>query len=263
MSEYDDKILIDYLENQLDNVTRRQIDAVLAHDSALKQRLQALTEGPDLFKQAFAATLSTALPPGPMNTIMAAQMPKPTKTTPVRFTWTRFTWAIAASLAFLVIGSGLGYFLRPLAPPSLNTLASIEQIDWVDAVAAYQALYERGTLEHISGSGSSADLERVWKILDQHFELPDLTAMGLELKRAQPLRYGDRPLIQIAYLPNQGKPIAYCIHPINESDSEPASGRSLGLNFVEWKRNGFGHVVIGEADTDYLQQMASLIYKNS
>jgi hypothetical protein len=76
------------------------------------------------------------------------------------------------------------------------------------------------------------------------FGVPDLGSVGLDFKRAQLLGFGERPLIQMAYLPPQGKPAALCVLPIVDRADSTAKGRRMeNLSIVTWQKQGLSYVL--------------------
>ncbi|WP_322103314.1 anti-sigma factor [Paraburkholderia sp. J41] len=118
---------------------------------------------------------------------------------------------------------------------------------WVGAAAGYQQLYSRETLEYVD---SNADLTK--KTLDQlrtrdglALSIPDLSAQGLTFKRVQRLRFGDKALVQIVYLPQHGAPVALCVVKDARTDQPPAQRRIGNMNVVMWRRSQLGYALIG------------------
>jgi hypothetical protein len=66
----------------------------------------------------------------------------------------------------------------------------------------------------------------------------------------QRLRFNDRPLIQIVYLPDKGGPVALCAIKDANPDQDVASQRVDDLNLVTWRRAGLAYALIANNDVD-------------
>ncbi|MEQ5842243.1 anti-sigma factor [Paraburkholderia acidicola] len=135
---------------------------------------------------------------------------------------------------------------------------------WVVAAAGYQQLYSRETLEYVDGN---ADLSK--KTLDEirsedglAVNIPDLRAAGLTFKRVQRLRFGDKALVQIVYLPQQGAPVALCVMKETKPDQAVAERRIDSMNVVTWRQAELGYALIGKSDQVDLATLAKRISGN-
>ena len=135
---------------------------------------------------------------------------------------------------------------------------------WVAAAAGYQQLYSRDTLEYVDGN---ADLSK--KTLDEirgedglAVNIPDLRAAGLTFKRVQRLRFGDRALVQIVYLPQQGAPVALCVMKETKPDQAVAEQRIDSMNVVTWRQAELGYALIGKPGQVDLATLAKRISGN-
>ena len=153
--------------------------------------------------------------------------------------------AIAASalLAAVIAGVG-GWQIGRTSSSSPSTPAATE---WVQAVLDYQILYTRATLEQVKSDPDrrASDSQRLSQALGAPLEIPDLSDDGLEFKRGQILGLNDQPVVQIVYLPVFGSPVAYCLSPQPGPDRPIQVGTDRGLDYVTWRRNGLGHVLVG------------------
>lgn len=115
---------------------------------------------------------------------------------------------IAASLSFLVIGSGLGY----LARPTKSTLSASAQI--CDLEAQYMSLYSEKSL--LDGVNSPATLQqglpRAAKNIGLHLTTQQLLP-DAELMMVRMLCYDSASIAQIAWFHVKYGPMALCIYP--------------------------------------------------
>jgi hypothetical protein len=129
---------------------------------------------------------------------------------------------------------------------------------WVEAVANYQALYVRETLDQ--AADSPAKLASLSSGFDDEQRrslfVPDLRAVDLEFRRVQRLGYGDAPLIQMVYLPPSGKPLALCVLPVNRADAAVQARTIDSMSVASWRRRGLAFVLAADMPQTRLTQLA-------
>jgi anti-sigma factor RsiW len=216
-----DEELVAYLDHELPLDRRREIDAGLETDAALRHRLAALDVDADTLKAAFG-TLAN----GPSIELLRSRIDDELRRLEAAPRANRWLRAAAA----LLLGAGTGY-------GASIALGHTKDGGWRDAVAAYQALYTTETLA----------------------SLPDDTETQRRLKRAQLLQFEGRPLGQFSYLDASGAPVAFCISRTLEQDSRAETGRFRGLAAVFWSKGGYGFVLIGAAPIETLQRAAAAL----
>ncbi|MFL9874493.1 anti-sigma factor [Paraburkholderia megapolitana] len=213
-----------------------------------------------------AAQKDSTPQPGANDPVMP-QVPGVAATAPVR---SRLRFAPAwLAVAFVAGAFVCGAVLRlgPGAAAGLQS-ASVESAgsarSWVVAAAGYQQLYSRDTLEYVDGN---ADLSK--KTLDEirsedglAVNIPDLRAAGLTFKRVQRLRFGNKALVQIVYLPQQGAPVALCVMKETKPDQAVAERRIDSMNVVTWRQAELGYALIGKPDQVDLAALAKRISGN-
>ncbi len=138
---------------------------------------------------------------------------------------------------------------------------------WVDAIAQYQSLYVRETLTGtIQSSVQAQGIVRAFAQSSQlpDFMTPDLSSQGLIFQRAQRLNFDNIPLLQIVYLPAEGRPLALCAMPAiplklvpTADSSQPLA--SHGMTSSYWQRNGLAWVVVADWSPERLQTLVSQI----
>ncbi|MEO0937672.1 MAG: anti-sigma factor [Pseudomonadota bacterium] len=241
--DYSDADLVAYLDGAAPEELCREIEADLAQDAALAQRLADLHVPMDVLKAGFDALLETA--PPFMDT---AEAPAPARPAPRRRTaglWAggAFATGLAAGLAIAVF-AGLGTF--PPADPAPP--------GWKAVVATYQSLYAPQTL-----GPAPAEAEAAAQLAQASAALGlDLSALpepeGLEFRRAQVLAFGEKPLIQIAFAGPGGVPVALCILPASGPAPKPMTAEALqGLAAASWNEGGFAYLLIGGNDASAIQ----------
>ncbi|MEX3823665.1 anti-sigma factor, partial [Paraburkholderia sp. BR14262] len=77
--------------------------------------------------------------------------------------------------------------------------------------------------------------------------VPDLSSAGLTFKSVQRLRFHDKPLVQIVYLPRSGPPIALCVMKDARPDEAVASRTVDSMGVTTWRQNELTYALIGQA----------------
>jgi hypothetical protein len=73
-----------------------------------------------------------------------------------------------------------------------------------------------------------------------------LSAAGLTFKRVQRLRFNNKPLVQIVYLPKEGAPIALCVMKEVKPDAAVADQKVASMTVVTWRQAELGYALIGQ-----------------
>jgi anti-sigma factor RsiW len=135
---------------------------------------------------------------------------------------------------------------------------------WVAAAASYQQLYSRDTLANVE-----ADPALVAKTTAQIHDhdglvvpIPDLSAYGLTFKRVQRLRFNDKPLIQMVYLPERGAPVALCVMKEPKPDVGTATQQVASMTVVTWRQSELGYALIGPRDSVDLNALSNTVYSH-
>jgi hypothetical protein len=78
----------------------------------------------------------------------------------------------------------------------------------------------------------------------------------------QRLRFKDKPLVQIVYLPQQGAPIALCVMKEGKPDTTIAERRVESMNVVTWRHADLSYALIGKPEGTDLPALAKRISDN-
>ncbi|QIE27324.1 hypothetical protein SBC1_52400 (plasmid) [Caballeronia sp. SBC1] len=162
-------------------------------------------------------------------------------------------------VAFLAGAFACGLVLRlgPGLGPASNASASLASVGmglsvspWVMAAASYQQLYSRETLANVDPD-TTLSIKTVKQIRQDDglaLRIPDLSASGLTFKRVQRLRFNNKPLVQIVYLPEKGAPIALCVMKEVKPDAAVADQRVASMTVVTWRQAELGYALIGQPE---------------
>jgi hypothetical protein len=121
---------------------------------------------------------------------------------------------------------------------------------WITAAASYQQLYSRETLANVD-SNPDLSIKTVNEIRQDDglaLRIPDLSAAGLTFKRVQRLRFNNKPLVQIVYLPEKGAPIALCVMKEVKPDAAVTDQRVASMTVVTWRQAELGYALIGQPE---------------
>lgn len=133
---------------------------------------------------------------------------------------------------------------------------------WIVAAASYQSLYTHDTVAQLQPDpdATSAIVNDIHH--DDHLamQIPDLRSVGLTFKRVQRLRFHDKPLVQVVYLPAKGAPVALCVMKEANDDQAPTARRIDGMDVVAWRRGQLGYALIGAPDNIDLNALAKQLY---
>jgi anti-sigma factor RsiW len=241
----DEVTLRAYVDAELSTGERQSVEVALAHSSELRLQLEAMKASCLPYQAAFDAQAMPAMPEALQKQLMAMSAIASVPSQPVqklpqlpRRSWLTFAgggFALAASFA-----AGLA------VKPSWFTSKPVDDVaQWAKAVASYQAMYVRDTVERVSDTEANA--KRVVTDFQSQsqavLQIPDLSKVGFEFKRIQRLAFEDKPLIQMAYLPKQGKPAALCVMKSSRPQDVDATVRQLeNLSIVTWARGELSYV---------------------
>ncbi|VVE88648.1 anti-sigma factor family protein [Pandoraea bronchicola] len=153
--------------------------------------------------------------------------------------------------------AGNGGLTTASAPPP----KSPQGTTWVRAAAEYQQLYARDTIASVRVDDS--DTERTVNDIRQNDKLdinvPDLRSQGLTFKRVQRLRWQDRALVQMVYLPQTGDPIALCVVRDPRPDQGVAEQQIDRMGVVTWRKGQVGYALIGAPGSVDLKGVAKAL----
>ncbi|MEH5013777.1 anti-sigma factor family protein [Phytobacter diazotrophicus] len=248
---YSDEAIVAWLDGEMQASDAERFEVALGQDEQLAARTEMLRLNQTDIASAFAPLLNEA-PHSRLEAQLANVLAQPPETT-VRATGVSRRALIAASLSFLVIGSGLGYLARPA------TRAQGESEKIRDLEAQYMSLYSAETLLDADSSPSALQrgLTRTAQDIGLQANEQQLVLSGAELKMVRMLRYDSTSIAQIAWMHADYGPMALCISP----DSKPASPelnheQRHKMNLVWWHSGRYQFVLIGRNPASQLKQNA-------
>jgi anti-sigma factor RsiW len=268
----DDILLMAYVDGELPPHQREEVERELRTSPDVAERVALLQASRLPYSDAFAAQKlppveemaraakaktveSVATPDVSVNDPVVPRAPGSPSSSPIR---SRLRVAPAwLGVAFLAGAFACGLVLRlgPGVSPASNAGASLASVGmgvspWVMAAASYQQLYSRDTLAYVD-TDANLSIKTVKEIRQDDglaLRIPDLSAAGLTFKRVQRLRFNNKPLVQIVYLPEKGAPIALCVMKEVKPDAGVADQRVASMTVVTWRQAELGYALIGQPE---------------
>ncbi|MNZ53063.1 hypothetical protein D3C78_709300 [compost metagenome] len=249
---YDDDAIVAWLDGEMDRADAQAFEQQLNSDEQLATRTAELMKSNQDYPGAFAPLLDdapTARMQAKLNAYLDDQSTK-------RAGVSRRA-LIAASLSFLVIGSGLGYLVRP------SEEIHDENGHIRDLEAQYMSLYSAETLLDLDSSPSvlQKGLARTAQDIGLHVNEDQLALQSAELKMVRILRYESTSIAQIAWIHADYGPMALCISPLEQkSRTEITREMRHGMNVAWWNSRGYQFVLIGRNPASQLQDSARQLH---
>jgi anti-sigma factor RsiW len=283
MQQHSDEALVAYLDGELDNDERRQVDAWLEADPAVRDRLMALAQAGELVRGAYADIVNEPVPhrliAAARGTEAAAQaapqeaeilvLKRPGRAAaPLPDRRWQIGLAAAAGLFGVIFGGAGTYFgmglLNPVSPAAERQLAAAAANNiWLDNAAGYYKLtVSAGDTMLIDVPASNDPREALQKIsqsLPQQVRLPDLKPWGLTFRGARLVVVEGRPAAQLVY-GTDNKAIGLLTLVIGASkqpDIPPTFDRRQDVNLLYWRHQGRAYALAGQTDIGYLWGIAN------
>ncbi|EMM0838423.1 hypothetical protein RVV06_004484 [Enterobacter ludwigii] len=251
---YNDEAIVAWIDGEMCHADAQKFEEQLRRDEHLSGRTAELMKSNADYPGAFAAMLDDA----PLEKMQArlAELPDPKPATPAGVSRRAL---IAASVSFLVVGSGVGYGLRPAFAPS-DENAHIRDLE-----AQYMSLYSVETLLDMDSAPHvlQRGLERAAQDIGLELQASQLILHGAELKMVRMLRYETTSIAQIAWINADYGPMALCISPAEQTTTAAQHEQRHDMNLVWWQKAGYQFVLIGRNPLPQLrgsaEQLQSLI----
>lgn len=251
---YNDEAIVAWIDGEMCHADAQKFEEQLRRDERLSGRTAELMKSNADYPGAFAAMLDDA----PLEKMQArlAELPDPKPATPAGVSRRAL---IAASVSFLVVGSGVGYGLRPAFAPS-DENAHIRDLE-----AQYMSLYSVETLLDMDSAPHvlQRGLERAAQDIGLQLQASQLILHGAELKMVRMLRYETTSIAQIAWINADYGPMALCISPTEQTTTAAQQEQRHDMNLVWWQKAGYQFVLIGRNPLPQLrgsaEQLQSLI----
>jgi len=271
MQKPSDEVLIAYLDGELDADKANEVATAIASDPVLAREAQALAETAAALRAAFDDVLHEPVPErllaaarGELGGDKVLKFPEPRRRAvaqPVA-SWRR--WAalpVAASVACLIVGSGLGYLVAT-QPPIGGTVPPSDQAvavnsNWLDNVAGYHKMLVNAGSNDVALVDIPADPQHAGNgklALPQDFHLPDLKPWGLTYQGGRVLFIEGRPATQLFYTTDNKAlgPVTVVVANTSLADKAPTPEQRGEINLLWWRHHGHEYAVVGTANHGYL-----------
>ncbi len=237
-----DLTLMAYADGELLPDQAAHVEAMIAAQPALRQIVNEHRETTALLRQAcseqfYAQGGLTFLRPRPA---------------PRRRTFAG--WAVAATVAG-ILGFGAGHLW-----PFGNEASARDRL--VSEIAEYHDVFSRETAHLVEIPASRADELKDWlsERIGRNIGIADLTGMGLHFAGGRMLVVDGRPVAELMYTRDGGRPIALCIteaqRPIPSDSGTVRIDRKGDLSLASWYQGQHAFVVVGNADETLLRDIA-------
>jgi anti-sigma factor RsiW len=258
----DDAQLLAYVDGGLSPEDRNAVEAQLRESAEAREKVALLRASRVDFADAFA---QQSLPPVPdslklkIDEMVRAQraresndpvLPPDGKTPsePVRSRLRGVPVWLAAACVAGAFACGLFVQSGPLAGGGMR-MAANDVSPWVAAAVGYQKLYTRDTVAYTEEDAAAAakivkDIRSDDKLA---LRVPDLTSAGLTFKSVQRLRFNNKPLVQIVYLPQNGAPVALCVMKDSKPDQPVATKTVDAMDVATWRQAELSYALIGKS----------------
>lgn len=287
----DDALLMAYVDGELSSQQNQELERLIDASPDLAQRVSRLMASCLPYEEAFARQNVPPVPESLKLSIAAlaaqhtagstAGNPKAAATSSAaekadsgfarlfaflqpKFAWPALTFVAGAACYALVLQ--VGAFSGALKPGFDASAPAVAQTSpWVQQAAAYQHLYTRETVAY-GAQPSDAVTKTLADIRDIDglaLRVPDLSSAGLTFKRVQRLRFNNKALIQLVYLPANGAPVALCVMKEPKPDQAIAQQSVAQMNVVTWRQSELGYALIGEPEGVDLNAVARLVADRS
>lgn len=241
-----EQTLIAYVDGELDPAEVLELEDHLARDPSLRARVQDYRDGAALLRAACAENFYA-------DGMAHLLLPRREAPAPIRRAALRrpVVWAAAACLLAGVFGFGGGAYWSGTSASARDTLLT--------EVAEYHDVYARETKHLVELGTDRADELFAWlgERLNRPVSAPDLTAAGLHFAGGRMLVVGGKPVAELMYTRENGRPIAFCITPGDGKPSAMRVDERGHMRLVSWDDGRYTFVVVGEMDRASLQRVAS------
>lgn len=275
MRKLDDARLVAYLDGELDEAQYAEVEGALAEDAEIRARLVVLSEATTLVRRAFDDVLHEPIPARLLAAALgeasgssaapvagkviafpgAASLRNRASARFSRHPWASF--AVAASILGLVIGTPLGYLFAGGGPEAGVQVASANP-SWLDTLAGYHNLFiasadgaENAVFDVPAGSEK--------KELPVDIRVPDLKPYDLVFHGARRIVLDGKPAYQFFYGGADHHKPAITVFVTSSSRPEltPTFERRDGVNLIYWRHLGHGYAIAGQADRGTMSSLAN------
>jgi anti-sigma factor RsiW len=279
MQKHSDEALVAYLDGELDSIERGHVEAWLAADPAVRDRLAALAQSGELVREAYRDIVDEALPGRLIAAahgetagaatqeaeILVLTRPGRAAAPMLRRSWPIGLAAAAGlfGLFFGGVGTYLGMDLISPANPVIERQAAAKAADdvWLDNAAGYYKLMvnagDNMPLDVPATNDAREALQQ--KISLTQMRLPDLKPWGLTFRGARLVVADGRPAAQLVYTTDNKAigPLTLVIGTTKQPDIPPTRDHRQDVNLLYWRHQGHAYALAGQSDIGWLWGIAN------
>jgi anti-sigma factor RsiW len=235
-----DALLVAYVDGQLDPEASAKVEALLATDPPAARKVAMFRATATLLRGALNEPFRT----GPE---IAAALP-------LRRASPRHRRAVAASLAAAIVVGFCG-------GATWGGPARSERSVLLDEIAGDHQIYSRETKHLVEVPADQVDRLTAWlgRRIGRTLDVPDLTAAGLHFAGGRMLVFNERPVAELMYTRDLGRPIGLAVAQIVAGNAPINVDQRGGERLASWIKNGYVFVVVGEIDEPTVQNIAQRV----
>jgi anti-sigma factor RsiW len=267
MPRVDDVMLMAYVDGEVDATSAREIERAIASDPAIAARARAFRDSATLTRAAYADALHEPVPDRLIAALGAVGAPAAAATNVValprksRTTRQIVGWAMAASLAALVVGyGGIYYGKQSVRLPDGMQVVSVDR--WLDNVVEYYNVYAKNLSEKDRllvdfNAENIPELENWFgQRLNRKLAVPDLSAFGLAPQGGRFVIISGKPAAQFVYYSESGELVTLVIA-FNDAPQMYGQFATRGdVNIVHWRKAGYAYALVGKLEMEKLHKIA-------
>jgi len=177
-------------------------------------------------------------------------------------------WAMAASLATLVIGSGSTYWYVSGNPPLADGMQIVSSDRWLDHVSSFYDVYnaELKQDDRLLVDFKADDIPELSKWfsarLNRPLSVPDLSAQGFQPQGGRLLIINGKPAAQFLYRSDAGELVGFAIASSAGNYQPARTVRRHSVNMVHWRNNGYAYAFVGTIDLPRLEKLADKAWRD-
>ncbi len=239
-----DEDLQAFIDDELDEASRRRVEAALAGDPELGEAVARYREDKARILAVYGAGLEEPLPPH-----WIAMIEEPTG----RADWRRMGWGLTALAASFILVLGLTIAIRQQASPAGSDIVA-------QALAARANLVQPRTFIAIR-SAQDAHLQdaAMTKALDTTAKAPDLSRMGYRLVGIQVYSMPQRAF-ELVYRDRAGRAFTLYLRRSGSGAARFDQFVQNGVRICVWQDDVVGMVMAGKMSAAEMQRLATLAY---
>jgi anti-sigma factor RsiW len=269
MTRVDDVMLMAYVDGEVDVATARQIEHAIGADPDIAARAKMFRESASLLRGAYSEPMHEEVP----QRLVAALSPlakqdNVIKLAPRRSVRQIVGWAMAASLAALVVGSGGTYWYVSGNPPLADGMQIVSSDRWLDHVSSFYDVYntELKKDDRLLVDFKADDIPELanWfsARLNRPLSVPDLSAQGFHPQGGRLLIINGKPAAQFLYQSDAGELVGLAIATSGETYQPARTARRHNVNIVHWRNNGFAYAFMGTIELPRLEKLADKAWRD-